>query len=375
MAERVLFLVDTLAKGGLAHVIVTVANRMRQRGITVGIAVLDGIVDHVPDDLVWLRRNPQGRQAGDGKRFRDSSADFGLQASASFEAEMGAADLIIAAGETALRCAPQWQHQRLVFSSHSSQLGAPKHEGWRGKLRHRFKQWRRGRRLKHLLNGRHVHVVSNGLADELRKTFGVRPASLDVIPNPFDIDSIRALSRLETPECRQVSAPFVVGVGAFSENKHFDRLIHAFSASGIEGELVLIGQGPEETALRALAQSLGVAQRTHFIPFHPNHYALVARANLLALTSNSEGLGNVLIEALILGVPALSTDCPHGPRDILGKLDPRALVALDRLERLPERLRDLVRHPYPIPESCVERYELDHVVEQYLALADRFGQA
>ncbi|MEG2156109.1 MAG: hypothetical protein RRY41_14165, partial [Burkholderiaceae bacterium] len=78
-------------------------------------------------------------------------------------------------------------------------------------------------------------------------------------------------------------------------------------------------------------------------------------------------------EALILGVPAISTDCPHGPRDILGDLDPRALVPLDQLELLPERLRDVVLNPYPIPESAVERYSLDAIVDQYLALADRLG--
>ena len=72
----------------------------------------------------------------------------------------------------------------------------------------------------------------------------------------------------------------------------------------------------------------------------------------------------------LLGVPALSVDCPHGPGDILEGLDPRALLPLDQLEVLPQRLYDVALHPYPIPEYVVQRYCLDRIVDQYLALAE-----
>lgn len=372
-SKRVLFLVDVLAPGGLASVVITLARRMAELGHVVGVAVLEPLVAQNPGPDVWLKVQPQSRPPGGQAGFRKQAADFGNSAIKEFEDRFGTADLIVAAGEMALRCAPSWHHPRMVFSSHSSQLGSPKQAGLAGRLRHRFKQWRRGRRLQHLLDGRHVHVVSSGLAAELRRDFGVRPASVDVIPNPFDVADLRRRAHGATPESRVVGSPFIVGVGAFSPNKRFDRLVRAFAESGIDGALVLIGQGPEEGALREIVVELGIGQRVHFLPFHPNHYALVARARLLALTSNSEGLGNVLIEALILGVPALSTDCPHGPRDILGGLDPRALVPMDRLELLPDRLRELVRQPYAIPEAAVARYELDHVVERYLALTERFA--
>jgi glycosyltransferase involved in cell wall biosynthesis len=224
-----------------------------------------------------------------------------------------------------------------------------------------------------LLNGRHVHVVSHGLAAELTGELRVRPASLHVIHNPFDIPGIRAGAMASTPQAAAQPLPFVVGVGLFVRRKRFDRLIDAFADSGVEGHLLLIGQGGLEAALRARAAERGIVERFRIVPFHANHHALVRRARLLVLTSDSEGLANVLIEALIVGVPALSTDCPHGPRDILGPIDERALVPLGELDRLPGRLRDLVRDPYPIPEPMVQRFALDGIVDQYLALAELFS--
>ncbi|MGB3427258.1 MAG: glycosyltransferase [Burkholderiaceae bacterium] len=371
----VLFLVDTLAKGGLAHVVLTVAERLRARGHPTGIGVLDGNVDTRPSDAVWLACNPVSRAAQGSRMLRSRAARFGLATIAEFTERAGTPDLIIAAGELAIRCADAWQHPRIVFSSHSSQLGAPKHAGAIGDLRQAFKRLRRGHRLRRLLNGRHVHVVSSGLADELVEDFGVRPASLSVIGNPFDIEAIRHQSCEATPESAAQTGPFVVGVGELNARKDFGTLVRAFASSGLDGDLVLVGQGEEEEALRQLGSTLGLAQRLRIVPFHANHYALVRKAQALALTSRSEGFGNVLIEALILGVPAVSTDCPHGPRDILAPLDPRALVPPGNVELFAERLRDIVQRPYPIPDSAVGRYDIDRVVDRYLALASRFSTA
>lgn len=373
MSNRpVLFLVDTLAKGGLANVVLTVANRLRARNHEVGIGVLDGIVDHRPGEGVWLASSPVTRASLSERAFRLHAARFGLDAISDFTRQAGAPHLIVAAGELAIRCADQWHHPRIVFSSHSSQLGAPKHAGPVGDLRRSFKRLRRGHRLRKLLDGRHVHVVSSGLAGELVGDFGVRPASLSVIGNPFDIEAIRERSAHATPESEAQSLPFVVGVGELNARKDFGTLVRAFASSGLDGELVLVGQGEQENALRHLASTLGLEKRVRIVPFHPNHFALVRKARCLALTSRSEGFGNVLIEALILGVPAISTDCPHGPRDILGDIDPRAIVPPGDVNLYAERLRDIVQHPYAIPEAAVRRHDIDHVVDLYLALADRF---
>jgi glycosyltransferase involved in cell wall biosynthesis len=371
-ARKVLFFVDPLARGGLSHVVLVLRAAMNARGVAVGLGVLEGIVEQPLPDGAWNRvhagtrsAHPRGHAA-----FRRRATAFARDTIAEFEATFGAADLVIAAGELAIRCLPATRCARLIASSHSSQLQSPKHAGWLGRARLAFKRLRRGARLRSLLNGRHVHVVSKGLADELALDLHVRPASLTVIHNPFDIEGIRASSKESTPQSEAQRAPFVVGVGHFVRRKRFDRLIDAFADSGIDGNLVLIGQGEEEAALHARAAERGIAGRFRIVPFHANHHALVRKARLLVLTSDSEGFANVLVEALIVGVPALATDCPHGPRDILAPIGEHALVPLSRIDLLPIRIRELTREPYRIPDAVVQHFALERIVDQYLALAE-----
>ncbi len=354
--------------------VLVLAEAMRERGITVGLGVLEGRVEQPIPPGAWLRVHPVVRPTRrySHTRFRRDVRRYAGRTIAEFEAAFGAADLVIAAGELALRCLPATGHPRLIVSSHSSQLQAAKHRGWLGQVRLAFKRLRRGARLRHLLNGRHVHVVSHGLAAELVGDLGAKPASVHVIHNPFDIPGIRARAMASTPQSAVQPLPFVVGVGLLVRGKRFDRLIDAFAESGVDGHLLLIGQGDEESALRTRAAERGIADRFRIVPFHANHHALVRRARLLVLTSDGEGLANVLIEALIVGVPALSTDSPHGPRDILGPIDARALVPLDRLDLLPARLLELIKNPYVIREEMVQRFALDPIVDQYLALAELF---
>ena len=185
-----------------------------------------------------------------------------------------------------------------------------------------------------------------------------------MIANPFDIDSIRAQALRETPQSLAQTAPFIIGIGEFNARKAFERLIDAFARCKFGGELVLVGQGEARDALGRQAQALGLAARVKFVPFHDNHYALLARAKLLVMTSKSEGLPNTLIESLIVGVPAIALDCPHGPKEIIGPVGADALIAQERLDLLPERIERFVAAPYPIPEPAVARFRREHVLEQ-----------
>ena len=93
-------------------------------------------------------------------------------------------------------------------------------------------------------------------------------------------------------------------------------------------KLIVVGEGRERTALEDLIRDLGVGNDVDLPGFSDNPYAFMKAASLFVMSSTHEGFGNVLIEALASGCPAISTDCPGGPPEILekGRIGPLGAV-------------------------------------------------
>jgi glycosyltransferase involved in cell wall biosynthesis len=81
--------------------------------------------------------------------------------------------------------------------------------------------------------------------------------------------------------------------------------------------LLILGEGEERSALEALTRKLGVSEDVALPGFVENPYPYLRQSALFVLSSAWEGLPTVLIEALALGAPIVSTDCPSGPAEIL----------------------------------------------------------
>jgi len=83
-----------------------------------------------------------------------------------------------------------------------------------------------------------------------------------------------------------------------------------------DAQLLIVGDG-DVTQLRLLADQQGIADRVKFCGTLLNPYPLYKRADAFVLSSAFEGLGLVIIEAMALECPVVSTDCPHGPAEVL----------------------------------------------------------
>jgi glycosyltransferase involved in cell wall biosynthesis len=107
----------------------------------------------------------------------------------------------------------------------------------------------------------------------------------------------------------------IVTVGRLDENKNQAMLIHAFSRIAAEFpkmKLVIYGDGECKEKLEDLVRSKNLADRISLpgsISDVPKH---IYNARIFALTSNTEGMPNTIIEAMALGIPVISTDCPCG---------------------------------------------------------------
>ena len=175
---------------------------------------------------------------------------------------------------------------------------------------------------------------------------------LRTIYNPVPTDSIRRLAQADVahPWFADGTPPVVQSVGREGPSKDYPTLVEAFGLAGREAEaqLVILGKlsAPYRARLESLARRHGAQGDLGFLDFDENPYRYMRWAEMLALSSRSEGLQTVILEALACGTPAVSTDAPHGPREILGgwgDVPPvgdapalaRALVATLRGERPP----------------------------------------
>jgi len=172
-----------------------------------------------------------------------------------------------------------------------------------------------------------IAAISRGIARELTSRYGVPDDRVRVIHNPVDLDRVRALAAeppghpwlQPTPFQAARRYPLVVGVGRLHPQKGFAHLIRAFARvrKTRPCNLIILGEGPERANLERLIAELGLRDDVALPGFHANPYSVMRHANLFVLSSLYEGFGNVLVEALALGTPVISTRCPVGPDEII----------------------------------------------------------
>jgi N-acetylgalactosamine-N,N'-diacetylbacillosaminyl-diphospho-undecaprenol 4-alpha-N-acetylgalactosaminyltransferase len=161
----------------------------------------------------------------------------------------------------------------------------------------------------------HVIAVSQGVAQDLRRNFGVKHSRLSVIANPVDHDRIASLSAASP--ALSLQGDFIVAAGRLVPNKNFGMLIEAFARADLPASLVILGEGPLRDALQAQIEGLGLQDRVRLPGFLDNPFAVMKRAALFALPSNAEGFPNGMVEAMACGLPVVAANCPSGPSEIL----------------------------------------------------------
>ncbi len=113
----------------------------------------------------------------------------------------------------------------------------------------------------------------------------------------------------------------VVAVGRIDENKNHELLIRAFGGLAEEFSgyrLIIYGDGEKRKELQRLSEKMGLKERI-ILPGNADNVAeLIYKARVFVLSSNTEGMPNTLIEAMLMGLTVISTDCPcGGPAELI----------------------------------------------------------
>lgn len=360
---RILFVIDGLPGGGAEKVVLTLAEHFLRQGERVSLFSLRDVCDYpLPEGLDYRVITDRCRKPW--RKLTELSRRAGqLDAAIAESEQQGSFDLVlsnlhktdrIVARSRALAQRNVWFCLHGVFST--SYLG------------HRtgFDRWMKQQKIRRVYQGRNVVTVSDAVGEDLVRQFAIRPAQLKTIYNPFDIAALRAGAEMPG---EQPTGDYIIHVGRFHPGKRHDRLIEAYAQSGIQAPLVLLGQGkPEqEQRLRQLAERLQVGDRVLFKGFQKNPLPWIKHAKMLVLSSDSEGFGNVIVEALLLNTPVASTRCPGGVTEILTGELARGLAELDG-PALAQTMQSIYHNPPVIEQSALEKFSVDTICQQYRQL-------
>jgi glycosyltransferase involved in cell wall biosynthesis len=227
-----------------------------------------------------------------------------------------------------------------------------------------LKSVRRRLRYQRLYGSRPLIAVSNGVAVDLEHCLGIE-SRVVTIYNPFDFGAIRAAAT--EPLHRSNPTDYVLHVARFSTQKRHDLLLDAWAMVPEGVDLIMLADPTPE--LENLIAQRALAGRVHIAGFQKNPYQWMSRARLVVLCSDYEGMPNVLIESLICGTPVVSTDCPSGPREILGRYLPSALVPCGDARALADRICDFLATPRSVSKVDLSAYTIDRTVAAYEMLA------
>jgi N-acetylgalactosamine-N,N'-diacetylbacillosaminyl-diphospho-undecaprenol 4-alpha-N-acetylgalactosaminyltransferase len=159
-----------------------------------------------------------------------------------------------------------------------------------------------------------IFVNAERIKQDLTFNYGLNTGQIITMLNPVDINSLKGNLNPVTKTERFT----FIHVGAFRPQKNHQLLIEAFEQiRDLEADLWLVGQGPLEGAIREQVEASGMQDQVHFWGFQKNPFDLMRQADCMVLTSDFEGLPNVLIEGLACELPVISTDCLSGPREII----------------------------------------------------------
>lgn len=220
-----------------------------------------------------------------------------------------------------------------------------------------------------------IVAVSKGVADDYAVFMDIPRERVRVIYNPAVAPDILAQASAEPrhPWYAAKTTPLILSAGRLTTAKNHALLVRAMKTVHAKtgARLVILGEGPERARLTAEIARAGLDQAVDLPGFSDNPYAFMKRSDAFVLSSKWEGLPTVLIEAMSLGTPAVSTDCPSGPREIFegGKwgrlvpLDDEEAMAAALIETLGDKRRD----------AAVGRaadFSVDKIVREYADALD-----
>ncbi|MFC0226521.1 glycosyltransferase [Serratia aquatilis] len=367
MKQHILFIIDGLPGGGAENITLALAKGIYQRGHHVTVLSLSQRQDYeIPQGIDYIVDHDNGR--GPLRKLTELT-----RRAASLDRQLS--NLFAKSGRPALVISSLHKTDRIVVRSRELQSCNVWH-CVHGMLSRSYlgnktglRRWIKQRKMQQVYKNRNMIAVSDAVGDDLIQQLGLQPAQLVTIYNPFNIPELEQRANAVNPFAGE---EYVLHVGRFHPVKRHDRLLEAFALAQLPCKLVLIGQGEEQikAAIEEKISTLGIQQQVIMAGFNPNPLPAIKGARMVALSSDSEGLPTVLIEALICRTPIVSTGCPGGVAEIMSGVL-AAYMAEMNAESLAEKLKLAWNNPPTITPEIYQRFDQECIIDKYLSLIEK----
>lgn len=189
-----------------------------------------------------------------------------------------------------------------------------------------------------------VFAVSEQLKRDLVREVGLPAPRIEVLYNGVDFSRCVLIDRESVRRRLRADVNDIVigSVGRLAPVKNYPLLLRAVQGlTATAGVIVvLVGDGPERTALMVMAQELGLGERVRFLGHRDDVFELLAAMDIFVLPSISEGMSNTLLEAMVAGVPVVASDIGGNPEIVRDGVDGLLFPTADETA-LRERLQRL----------------------------------
>lgn len=361
MATKSITLIGQGLSGGGAELsMIRLAENFRGRGFDVRVAVLKKkgrLVDHLPpllavDEIGGGRLSCIPRLARYLRQHR-SDAVISFMTYTNFVA--------IAAQALSLSA------RRVVVSEHNTYSKSIRRGGL---LRLIYQAAPYAYRL-----SRKVICVSHGVEEDFAEATSLPRRYLTTVYNPVITDELLTESYAAPghPWLTSKTVPVLLAVGRLEPQKNYPMMLRAFRRvrETRDCRLIILGEGPLRETLDSEIDALGLRDSVDLHGFAPDAMSHMRAADLFVLSSSWEGLSNVLVEAMAVGCPVVSTDAPHGPREVLrdGAFGP--LVPVDDAAALADAIVRSLDNPGDASKrmAWAQSFSVDACAQRYLEIA------
>ena len=243
-----------------------------------------------------------------------------------------------------------------------------------GSVLRRVSEWAK------ILTYRHADQVIANSSELAHDYEGRLRCPVKAIPNPIDFAAIKRdrTHPIDPDILASATRPVFVTAGRLVQQKNYPMLLDAFRqvVDVVPASLVLIGDGQCRSNLERRARQLGLSDRVFFLGYKATVCSYLSHCDYFVLSSHYEGMPNVLVEAIATGLPAISTACKSGPREILLDGEGGLIVPSGDSKSLADAMLDYIRHPEAARErhqkaySALNRFEKDKIVGAYAAIVE-----